>query len=43
MYSKVTKSSTSTWDDDPVTLLGLGVFDGTVDCDALDHVKLFID
>lgn len=32
--SKVTKSSTSTWEDDPITLLGLGVLDGTVDGDA---------
>jgi len=29
--SKVPESSTSAWENDPVTLLGLGVLDGTVD------------
>lgn len=39
--SKVTESSTSTWDNDPVTLLCLGVLDGAIDRDTLNHVKFF--
>lgn len=34
------KSSTGTWDDDPITLLCLGVLDGAVYGDTLGQVKL---
>ena len=34
---------TSTWKDDPVTLLGLGVLDGAVDSYSLDRAKSVID
>ena len=39
----MSESSTGTWEDDPVTLLGLGVLDGTVDSDALNGMKSLID
>jgi len=32
------ESSTSTWEHDPIALLGLGVFDSTVDSDSLGEV-----
>lgn len=34
LNSKVSKTSSSTWEDDPITLLGLGVLDSTVDSDT---------
>jgi len=39
----MSKSSTGAWDDDPITLLGLGVLDGTVHGDTLNRVKLLVD
>ena len=34
---KMSESSTSTWEDHPVALLGLGVLDGTVDGNTLNR------
>ena len=34
----MSESSASTWEDHPVTLLGSGVLDGTVDGDTLNRV-----
>jgi len=39
----VPESPTGTWEDDPITLLGLGVLDSTVDSNSLCRVKLVID
>ena len=39
----MSESSTGTWEDYPVALLGLGVLDGTVNGDTLNHVRSVID
>jgi len=39
----MSKTSTGAWENDPVTLLGLGVLDGTVHGDTLNRVKFLVD